>query len=41
MEHADEALELDDEGYPILPDNVLDLHLRKKKLIMRQFVDLV
>src|SRR6266481_8197711 len=39
-EEADshEALEFDDEGYPILPANVLELRHRPRKAILRQFM---
>jgi hypothetical protein len=38
MTHSDETLELDAEGYPHLPDDVLGLRLSRKKAVIRQFV---
>jgi len=40
VEEADnnEALELDDEQYPVLPENVLDLRLHQRKAILRQYM---
>ena len=40
MEEADskEALEFDGDAYPILPDNVLELQLHRRKGILRQFM---
>ena len=39
-EEADskEALEFDEEAYPILPDNVLDFGLHRRKGVLRQFM---
>jgi hypothetical protein len=39
-EEADshEALEVDDEYYPQLPANVLQLRLRRRKVVVRQFM---
>lgn len=39
-EEADslEALDFDDEQYPQLPDNVLDLRLYRRKAVLRQFM---
>jgi hypothetical protein len=39
-EEADshEALEIDDEGYPRLPENVLELRHRPRKAVLRQYV---
>ncbi len=40
VEEADnnEALELDDEQYPLLPENVLELRLHQRKAILRQYM---
>ena len=40
VEEADnnEALELDDEEYPLLPENVLELRLHRRKAILRQYM---
>ena len=40
MEEADskEALEFNGDAYPILPDNVLELQLHRRKGILRQFM---
>jgi hypothetical protein len=38
MTHTEETLELDDKGYPRLPEDVLSLRLSRKKAITRQFV---
>jgi hypothetical protein len=42
-EEADshEALEFDDEQYPRLPENVLELRLNRRKAFLRQFVGAV
>lgn len=39
-EQADskEELELDDDGYPLLPTNVIGLRLHRRKAILRQFM---
>lgn len=42
-EHAEEAdseetLESDEDGYPLLPGNVLELRLSHRKAVMRQFM---
>jgi hypothetical protein len=36
--HEQDTLDLDDEGYPQLPEDVLSLRLSRKKGITRQFV---
>jgi hypothetical protein len=41
MADTDESLDVDDKGYPLLPDEVLGLRLRRKKAIMRQFMGAV
>lgn len=41
MADTDESLEVDEKGYPILPDDVLDERLLRKKAIMRQYMDSV
>jgi hypothetical protein len=41
MADTDESLDVDDKGYPLLPDDVLGLRLRRKKAIMRQFMSAV
>jgi hypothetical protein len=41
MADTDESLEVDGKGYPILPDDVLDECLLRKKAIMRQYMDSV
>jgi hypothetical protein len=41
MADTDESLDVNDKGYPLLPDDVLGLHLRRKKAIMRQFMSAV
>ena len=38
MVDNDKILQVDDDGYPHLPDDVLDLHLSRKKAIMRQYM---
>ena len=38
MAHDNEKLDLDAEGYPRLPDDLLTLRLSKKKAITRQYV---
>ena len=38
LEHKNELLEMDDEGYPRLPLDVLERRLSKKKAIIRMFV---
>ena len=38
MAQSEEVLELDDEGYPCLPEDVLSFRLSRKKAITRQFV---
>jgi hypothetical protein len=35
---SEEALEFDDEGYPQLPENILELWLHHRKAILRQFM---
>jgi hypothetical protein len=35
---SEEALEFDDEGYPQLPENILELRLHRRKAILRQFM---
>ncbi len=35
---SNETLELDDDEYPLLPENVLDLHLRRQKAVLRQYM---
>jgi len=35
---SEETLEFDEDGYPLLPGNVLELHLSRKKAVMRQFM---
>ena len=40
-ENNDEILELDDDGYPLLPEDVMDLRLSRKKAILRQFMGAV
>jgi hypothetical protein len=37
----DETLELDNDGYPRLPDNVMDLRLSRKKAVIRRFMGAV
>ena len=42
-EHTEEAdseemLESDEDGYPLLPEDVLELRLNRRKAILRQFV---
>jgi hypothetical protein len=37
-EDSHEALEFDDEQYPQLPENVLELRLNRRKGILRQFM---
>jgi hypothetical protein len=41
MVDADETLEIDDKGYPLLPDDVLGLRLHRKKAIIRLFMGAV
>lgn len=41
MADKDESLEVDEKGYPILPDDVLDERLLRKKAIVRQYMDSV
>ena len=41
MADTDESLDVDDKGYPLLPNDVLGLRLRRKKAIMRQFMSAV
>lgn len=41
MADGDETLELNEEGYPRLPDDVLTLRLSRKKSILRQFMSMV
>ena len=38
MAQSEEVLELDDEGYLCLPEDVLSFRLSRKKAITRQFV---
>ena len=33
-----ETLELDEDEYPLLPENVLDLRLQRRKAVLRQYV---
>jgi hypothetical protein len=35
---SEETLESDEDGYPLLPANVLELRLSRKKAVMRQFM---
>jgi hypothetical protein len=35
---SNETLELDDEQYPILPENVLELRLHRRKAVLRQYM---
>jgi len=35
---SEEALEFDDEGYPQLPENILEMRLHRRKAILRQFM---
>jgi len=35
---SEEALEFDDELYPQLPENILELRLHRRKAILRQFM---
>jgi hypothetical protein len=37
-EDSAEALEFDEKDYPILPDNVLELRLHRRKAILRQYM---
>jgi hypothetical protein len=41
MEDHGETLELDEDGYPHLPDDILKLRLHKKKAILRQYMGAV
>jgi hypothetical protein len=41
MADTDESLDVDGKGYPLLPDGLLGLRLRRKKAIMRQFMSAV
>jgi hypothetical protein len=41
MADADETLEINDNGYLLLPDDVLGLRLHWKKAIIRLFMDAV
>jgi hypothetical protein len=43
VEHTEEAdseetLDSDEDGYPLLPENVLELRLDRRKAVMRQFM---
>ena len=35
---SEETLESDEDGYPLLLGNVLELHLSRRKAVMRQFM---
>jgi len=35
---SNEALEVDDGGYPFLPVNVLELRLQRRKAVLRQYM---
>jgi hypothetical protein len=35
---SEETLESDEDGYPLLPGNVLELRLSRRKAVMRQFM---
>jgi len=42
-EHTEEAdseerLDSDEDGYPLLPENVLELRLNRRKAVLRQFM---
>lgn len=41
MADADETLEINDNGYPLLPDDILSLRLHRKKAIIRLFMGAV
>ena len=34
---SEETLESDEDGYPLLPENVLELRLHRRKAVLRQF----
>src|SRR6266436_731398 len=34
---SEETLESDEDGYPLLPDNVMELRLHRRKAVLRQF----
>jgi len=36
--NSKEALEFDDEGYPQMPENILELWLHRRKAILRRFM---
>jgi hypothetical protein len=35
---SEEILDYDEDGYPILPENVLELRLDRRKAVLRQFM---
>jgi hypothetical protein len=35
---SEETLESDEDGYPLLPENVLELRLHRRKAVLRQFM---
>jgi hypothetical protein len=37
-EDSEVSIELDEENYPMLPDNILELRLARRKAILRQFM---
>ena len=35
---SEETLDSDEDGYPLLPENVLELRLNRRKAVLRQFM---